>query len=73
MNTCLPACPPLPTRYACSGVYYLHRRCNIVQRDLKARNILVDESLNAKVADFGLSRVLDEKGASLPPSSSSSS
>jgi len=51
--------PPAP----CSGVYYLHRRCNIVQRDLKARNILVDESLNAKVADFGLSRVLDEKGA----------
>ena len=31
------------------GVYYLHRRCKVVQRDLKARNILVDESLNAKV------------------------
>lgn len=43
------------------GVYYLHRRCSVVQRDLKARNILIDESLNAKVADFGLSRVLDEQ------------
>lgn len=42
------------------GVYYLHKRCSVVQRDLKARNILVDESLNGKVADFGLSRVLDE-------------
>lgn len=31
------------------GVYYLHRRCSVVQRDLKARNILVDGSLNAKV------------------------
>jgi hypothetical protein len=43
------------------GVYYLHRRCSVVQRDLKARNILVDGSLNAKVADFGLSRVLDDE------------
>jgi serine/threonine protein kinase len=34
------------------GVYYLHRRCKIVQRDLKARNILVDESLNAKVREL---------------------
>lgn len=42
------------------GVYYLHRKQSIVQRDLKARNILIDSSLNAKVADFGLSRVLDE-------------
>ena len=38
------------------GVKYLHDRCNIIQRDLKSRNILVDESLNAKVTDFGLSR-----------------
>jgi len=45
------------------GVYYLHRKQSIVQRDLKARNILVDESLNAKVADFGLSRVIDEEEA----------
>ena len=38
------------------GVKYLHDRCNIIQRDLKSRNILVDKSLNAKVTDFGLSR-----------------
>ena len=47
------------------GVYYLHRKCKVVQRDLKARNVLVDKSLNAKVADFGLSRVLGETDASL--------
>lgn len=54
---------PLVYRFALDiarGVYYLHRKQSIVQRDLKARNILVDESLNAKVADFGLSRVLDD-------------
>jgi serine/threonine protein kinase len=44
------------------GVYYLHRRANVLQRDLKARNVLVDESLNAKVADFGLSRIMAEAG-----------
>ena len=30
------------------GVKYLHDRCNIIQRDLKSRNVLIDESLNGK-------------------------
>ncbi|CAK9033269.1 Glutamine synthetase leaf isozyme [Durusdinium trenchii] len=42
------------------GVNYIHQKCNIIQRDLKARNVLVDVHLNAKVADFGLSRLKDE-------------
>lgn len=42
------------------GVNYIHQKCNIIQRDLKARNILVDVHLNAKVADFGLSRIKEE-------------
>jgi len=44
------------------GVKYLHNKQNIVQRDLKARNVLVDAALNAKVSDFGLSRVMQETG-----------
>lgn len=45
------------------GLSYLHRRQHVVQRDLKARNILIDGSLNAKIADFGLSRVLQDGDA----------
>lgn len=38
------------------GMQYLHARCKIIQRDLKSRNLLVDDSLNVKICDFGLSR-----------------
>jgi len=49
---------------AAKGISYLHELADppIVHRDIKSSNVLLDERLNAKVADFGLSKLLGHDG-----------
>ncbi|XP_045823508.1 receptor-like protein kinase HSL1 [Trifolium pratense] len=58
-----------PTRYkiavdAADGLSYLHHDCvpPIVHRDVKSNNILLDGDFGARVADFGLAKVVETTG-----------
>ncbi|KAI0496977.1 hypothetical protein KFK09_023303 [Dendrobium nobile] len=44
------------------GLAYLHEesRLKIVHRDIKASNVLLDKSLNAKISDFGLAKLYED-------------
>ena len=54
----------LRDRKVAFGLAKLHGS-QIVQRDLAARNVLIDAQLTAKLADFGLSR--ESRGAEGDP------
>ncbi|BAT86473.1 hypothetical protein LR48_Vigan03g301100 [Vigna angularis] len=40
------------------GLLYLHSQENIIHGNLTSSNVLLDENTNAKIADFGLSRLM---------------
>ncbi|ONK68540.1 uncharacterized protein A4U43_C05F13030 [Asparagus officinalis] len=44
------------------GLAYLHQDCHprIIHRDIKSANILLDESFEAQVADFGLAKLAND-------------
>ena len=47
---------------AAHGLCYLHHDCSplIVHRDVKSNNILLDSTLHAHVADFGLAKLFQD-------------
>ncbi|KAJ4963179.1 hypothetical protein NE237_023118 [Protea cynaroides] len=44
------------------GLTYLHELADppVIHRDIKSNNILLDERLNAKVSDFGISKLMND-------------
>jgi serum/glucocorticoid-regulated kinase 2 len=42
-----------------TAIEYMHSK-NIIYRDIKAENIMIDSNGNVKLVDFGLSKVIAE-------------
>ncbi|KAL7189419.1 hypothetical protein ACSBR1_039125 [Camellia fascicularis] len=60
---------------AAKGLCYMHHDCtpSVIHRDVKSSNILLDFEFNAKVADFGLAKILVKHGEPITMSTVASS
>ncbi|KAJ4954011.1 hypothetical protein NE237_030843 [Protea cynaroides] len=49
---------------AAQGLCYMHHDCSppIIHRDVKSSNILLDSAFKARIADFGLAKLLHKQG-----------
>ncbi|XVF21501.1 hypothetical protein REPUB_Repub12eG0095500 [Reevesia pubescens] len=49
------------------GLAYLHHDCHppVIHRDIKSNNILLDANLEARIADFGLARMMVRKNETI--------
>lgn len=45
-----------------SAVHYMHEK-GVAHRDVKLENMLLDESINLKLADFGMGKIFKGEGA----------
>ena len=69
LEHCITAYPNIPLPYKTSilrdvsyGLAYLHSKC-VIHRDLNVGNVLLTVFLRAKIADLGVARVFERKGA----------
>ncbi|KAL2471432.1 Leucine-rich receptor-like protein kinase family protein [Abeliophyllum distichum] len=65
LHTCRKQALDWSTRYeiavgAAKGLEYLHHGCDrpVIHRDVKSSNILLDEDLKPRIADFGLAKIV---------------
>ncbi|KAJ4962687.1 hypothetical protein NE237_022626 [Protea cynaroides] len=76
LHTCQKVDLNWETRYeiavgAAKGLEYLHHGCErpVLHRDVKSSNILLDEFLKPRIADFGLAKIVRASGATKDSSS----